>query len=156
MKPESKLPSIYVGCALTGAPEEFVKGVEDIKNSIRGTDRWEVLDFLGLTDGGNGEVYQRDIEECVKSCDAFVAVADHPATGLGWELGIADERKIPTLVVAKVGARVTRLVLGAAEVKEHITFARYGDMAEIPRLVEQYLLPLAQDERAAMEREYMI
>jgi hypothetical protein len=131
-------PVLYVGCGLTHAPEAFKEEVEQFKQLL-GKD-WRVARFLGLEAGGPADVYEQDIEQNVRGCDAFVAVADHPATGLGWELGVADERRIPTLIIAHLGAQVSRLIVGAGDAREEIVFERYTSLLEDgPELVEKHL-----------------
>lgn len=130
-------PSLYVGCGLTHAPKEFTHAVEELKDSLE--DDWNVLRFIGVSDGAPEDVYRHDIDANIRTCDAFLAIADHPATGLGWELGVADERNIPTLIVAHIDAHVSRLLLGAGEAREHIKFVRYSSFEEIPSLIERWL-----------------
>ncbi|MDB5166034.1 MAG: hypothetical protein JWM37_106 [Candidatus Saccharibacteria bacterium] len=126
--------NLYVGCGLTAAPEAFVDEVDALKDTLR--ERFNVFDFVGLTAGTSGDVYNWDIGHCVADCDMFVAVCDYPAIGLGWELAEATRLGKPTLGVAHVDSRVTRLVLGAAEVLPTFTFERYeGMVADVPELV---------------------
>jgi hypothetical protein len=127
--------SLYIGCCLTGAPEEFTGQVEELKDSLR--QNYEVFDFVGLTAGTAEDVYRWDIDHCVADCDMFVSVCDHPSIGLGWELSESVRMNKPTLAVAHENARVTRLVLGAAALKPNLSFERYQDMvADVPRLIE--------------------
>ncbi len=127
---------LYVGCALTAAPPEFRGSVEQLKEDL--TSQWEVMHFLGLDGGTPGDVYEQDIGN-VRTCDAFLAIADYPANGLGWELGVADQLKKPTLIVAHRDATVSRLLIGAAEESSHITFRRYGDLSEVEQLASEHL-----------------
>ncbi len=133
-------PTLYVGCGLTHAPAEFRDEVETTKTELAA--EWEIMRFLGLKAGSAGDVYDQDISENVRGCDAFLAIADNPATGLGWELGVADEREIPTLIVARIGSSVSRLLLGAAERRKHINYHEYGDSSQIPTLVREHLRPM--------------
>jgi hypothetical protein len=126
---------LYVGCGLTLAPQEFKDQVELLKVELRKD--WDVLDFLGLVAGTAADVYKRDIVENVGSCDAFVAIADEPSTGLGYELAIATELKgKPVLATAHVNSTVTRMLLGAAEVHPNLNFQTYEDMvADLPQMI---------------------
>ncbi len=133
-------PKLYVGCALTNAPEDFRNNVEEAKVQL-GKD-WEVMQFLGLQAGTSADVYNQDITSNVRTCEGFLAIADHPANGLGWELGVADERETPTLIVVKFGAVVSRLLIGASEAREHIQLQRYEDMSEIPAIAREVLMPM--------------
>lgn len=132
-------PKLYVGCALTNAPEDFRNNVEEAKVQL-GKD-WEVMQFLGLQAGTSADVYNQDITSNVRTCEGFLAIADHPANGLGWELGVADERETPTLIVVKFGAVVSRLLIGASEAREHIQLQRYKICQRYQPLLAKYLCP---------------
>ncbi|PID29389.1 hypothetical protein CR983_04045 [Candidatus Saccharibacteria bacterium] len=132
---------LYVGCALTAAPPEFRGSVEQLKEDL--TSQWEVMHFLGLDGGTPGDVYEQDIGN-VHECDAFLAIADYPANGLGWELGVADQLEKPTLIVAHRDATVSRLLTGAAAAREHIQFERYDTMTEVVQLAAHSLLRVLQ------------
>ncbi|HCC06200.1 TPA: hypothetical protein DEP94_02500 [Candidatus Nomurabacteria bacterium] len=128
---------IYVGCALTHASEEFKRAVDILKIALR-EDGHFVFDFLGLVAGTAEDVYVWDIHNCVAKCDVFIALVDHPSTGLGYELSTAVEKNgKPTLALAQTNALVTRLVLGINE--PCYTFARYETLEEIPLLVKQFI-----------------
>lgn len=127
-------PKLYVGCALTDAPQDFKDGVEAAKEEL-GAD-WQVLKFLGLVGGTSADVYRQDIGN-VDTCDAFLAITDYPSTGLGMEIGRAAETGTPTLLVAHADARVTRMVLGAAELVPAFQFERYEDIGDLPGIVEE-------------------
>jgi hypothetical protein len=135
---------LYVGCGLTNAPEKFRENVELFKNKL-GDEGFEVLGFLGLTAGEPEDVYAWDIEHCVQGCDLFVAVCDHPALGLGWELSMAVEKyNKPTLGVAHEDAVITRLVLGAAALKPNFTFMRYENLIQdVPFMIRRHLMDQA-------------
>ena len=128
---------LYVGCGLTYAPEHFKREVEDLKDNLRAD--YKILDFVGEKPATNAEVYLWDIEECVKGCDAMLAIVDHPSIGLGWEMCTADHGGKPTLFVARVGREVSRLVLGAAEVLPSFEFERYEDLWEVPEKLNRFL-----------------
>lgn len=127
---------IYVGCSLTQAPNDFKQSVEWLKAGLRDAG-YETLEFLGLTHGTARDVYEHDIHNCVGKCDFFLAICDLPSIGLGYELGTAVEKHgIPTLAVAHVDSKVTRLVLGVSHPLFH--FERYGEMAEVIDMVKRY------------------
>jgi hypothetical protein len=132
-KTKSKL---YVGCSLTLASQDFKEEVEDFKESLRKAG-YEVFDFMGLVNGTPKDVYDWDIGHCVKDCDVFVAICDEPSIGLGWELSEATRLGKPVLAVAHHDAKVSRLVLGAADVESNIRFVRYRHLAEIFAIVEE-------------------
>ena len=128
-------PKLYVGCALTGAPRDFNDNVEAVKEEL-GT-QWRVLNFLGLVAGTASDVFKQDIGN-VDECDAFLAITDLPSTGLGMEIGRAVELRKPTLLVAQADTRVTRMVLGAAEMLPEFSFGTYEEMQhDLPPLVNR-------------------
>jgi hypothetical protein len=127
---------LYVGCGLTLASEEFKSRVEDLKDRL--SKNWEIMQFLGLVDGTAEDVYRKDIIENVGGCDAFLGVCDEPSIGLGWELCESTGLKKPTLAVAHMGSKVTRMVLGAPAFHSTMKFRRYEDMVEdVPEIVRE-------------------
>jgi hypothetical protein len=128
---------LYVGCGLTLAPQAFKKNIELLKIALRKD--WDVLEFLGLTAGSAADVYRRDIVENVGTCDAFIAVADEPSIGLGYEIAIATEKfRKPVLATAHVKSKVTRMLFGAVELHENMTFQPYEDMVrDVPSIAEK-------------------
>jgi nucleoside 2-deoxyribosyltransferase len=136
---------LYVGCSLTGAPEQFVQDVESLKHTLRSDHGYEIFDFVGLENGTDEDVYEWDIEHCVASCDAFIAILDYPSTGLGWELANAAQRRIPMLGVAHENTTVTRLVTGAAKRLPNFNFQRYQNLRlDVPRLMVDNLVQYHQ------------
>jgi hypothetical protein len=127
---------LYVGCGLTHAPKEFKERIEELKERL--SDDWEVMQFLGLVDGTEIDVYQRDIVENVGGCDAFLGVLDEPSWGLGWECREAAMLRKPTLGVAHVGSKITRLALGAPTFNPTFKLRRYEDLVEdVPAIVAE-------------------
>ena len=127
---------IYVGCALTLASEEFRHSVEAFKGDLR-AEGYEVFDFLGLVEGTAADVYKWDIGHCVGDCDIFLAICDLPSIGLGYELCEAVRLGKKVLAVAHKDAKVTRQVLGAAEIEPNMRFERYDQLADvIPMLAD--------------------
>lgn len=128
---------IYVGCALSQAPEEFRNSIEAFKDSLRANGH-EVHDFIGLVNGTATDVYNWDIGECVANCSAFIAICDYPSIGLGMELDRALMLEKPILAVAHQDTQITRLLIGAAEVEDHVQFRRYQDLAaDVPAMVDE-------------------
>jgi len=131
------MTTIYVGCALTDVPEDereaFVAFIVTFKRMLLNSG-FEVLEFIGLTGGTEVDVYRHD-HKCVENGDLFVAVCDHPSIGLGMEVEYAITIKKPTLAVAREGKRVTRILTGAAEVEDCVTFGQYQDVAHLVSLV---------------------
>ncbi len=133
---------LYVGCALTHAPQEFQTQVELCKRALREYG-YDLLEFIGLSNGTAADVYAWDIKECVDKCDAMIVIADYPSIGLGWETGRSVAAGKPVIAVAHKDARITRLVLGAAESEENFIFARYTNLSrDVPAMVESFLAQL--------------
>lgn len=127
---------LYVGSSLTQAPKEFISHVEEIKTYLR--KNYEVLEPQGVIAGTPEDVYRRDIEECVSHSDAFVALCDFPAIGLGYELAFAIEKLLkPTIALAHGDAKISRLVLGIT--KPHFRFARYETAEEAKTTIDIFL-----------------
>jgi hypothetical protein len=115
---------LYVGCALTNAPEEFKEQVEQFKHALR-AEGYEVFDFVGLVSGTAADVYNWDIKHCVANCQALIAICDFPSIGLGYEMNEAIRLKKPVLALAHKESRVTRLIHGAAEAESNFHLERY-------------------------------
>lgn len=130
--------TLYVGCSLTKAPESFKDTVEEFKAILR-TEGYEVFDFIGVVNGTAEDVYKWDIGHCVRDCDALIAICDEPSIGLGWEMGEAVRLGKPVLALAHIEAKVTRMVLGAAEVEPNLHFERYGNLLDMIPEVDKLL-----------------
>ncbi|HVS79118.1 MAG TPA: hypothetical protein VHD84_02425 [Candidatus Saccharimonadales bacterium] len=132
---------LYVGCALTHATEEFRASIEKLKGTLR-AEGYVILDFFWVkeADPTPKDVFEWDIRNCVKNCDGFVAICDHPSLGLGYELAEAANLGKPILGVAHKDTKVTRLILGAADVLPNFQFERYGNLdKDIVPLVNKWL-----------------
>ena len=127
--PSAKV-KLYVGCALTHAPDEFRHSVDGFKRALR-VNGYEVFDFMSLGKGTAADVYTWDIGHCVRDCDAFIAICDIPSLGLGWELGVAASLRKPMLLLAHRDSKVTRQVIGAADVEQNVQFERYADLLDV-------------------------
>ena len=130
---------IYVGCALTNLPVGEGERLEclliDLKHGLRNRS-YEVLEFLGLKAGTASDVYHHD-HDCVDECDIFVAICDCPSIGLGMEFERAILKEKQVLAFAHKDSRITRMVIGAGEVEERVTFERYTTPEDILRHIER-------------------
>jgi len=132
--PEQIRKKVYVGCALSHAPQEFKDKVEALKKRLNGF--CEVLEFLGTTAGTPRDVYNHDINDCVKESDLIVAICDFPSTGLGYEIATQlEDRGMPVLAVAHKNSKVTRLIQDIG--KPHYEFLRYGKFEDIYNMVKE-------------------
>lgn len=130
-------PTVYVGAALTLAPESFKDSVDSFKNRLR--PHIEVLDFLSLDAPSAQAAFDWDLE-CVKKCDVFVADFSYPSTGLGVEFGIAYSLHKPIISLAAKDASVSRFIFGYVN-PYHFVF-RYGDTDEAVEFVLKSLSTL--------------
>lgn len=136
-----KKPLIYIGCSLNGAPQPFVREVTKLKQSLKKD--YDLLEFVGLNYKSVKQVYEWDIEHCVKDCDLFVAICDERSTGLGWELCEAVHLGKPVLAVSHKEANISGIVLGAAELKDNFKFARYTNLhRDIPKMISEHFIKL--------------
>ena len=127
---------IYVGCALTYASEEFKTEVEIFKQELRKI--CEVLCFISISEDTPYAVYYHDIHRCVMVADLVVAVADHPSTGLGYEMATQSEaRKKPLLVVAHVNSLVSDLIMDTQQ--PGFQFMRYKNLHDVIPVIQGIL-----------------
>jgi hypothetical protein len=118
---------VYVACALTYAPQDFVEGIKILKEKL--SEKFEVLDFVG-TGGEPKEIYEWDIHHCVKNADIIIALCDFPSIGLGYEMATMLEKyNKPVFAFAHNDAKVTKLVLGIQH--PAFIFNRFEHMNEI-------------------------
>ncbi len=116
---------VYIGCGLTHAPPEFRAEIEGFKINVKSF--CTVLSFLGLGDFPPYEIYRYDIHDCVMRCCLMVAVCDHPATGLGYEMATQVEaRGMPCLAIAREGSLVSDLIIDTRQ--PGFEFRRYRDL----------------------------
>ena len=136
------MKKLYVGCALTHAPEEFRQRISALKDRLRGD--YEVLDFFWNLNkpGTPKDIYEWDINKCVAECDAFLAVCDFPSLGLGYEMAtVVEKLSKPTLAVAQADAKVGRIILGINQ--PHFRFARYTSLDEIPSMLNNFIAEMS-------------
>ncbi len=125
---------IYVGFSITGAPQEFIESVQRLRTKLK--ERYEVMEFVPVSEGAPSDVYRNDIRECVANCDLMVAVCDLPSTGLGYEMACAVEvGDKPVLAVAHHNTKMSRLIMGVDHGK--YTFRRYQRLDEVEELVHE-------------------
>jgi hypothetical protein len=121
---------IYVGCKLTGASKSFVGNVDKLKCELRKLG-FTVLDFIGTTEGSTGDIWDCDINQCVRKCDLMIAICDYASTGLGIEMGVQiGERKMPVLICSHECSGISRLItdIPVSEVGHHLM--RYRSMVK--------------------------
>lgn len=134
--------SIYVGMALTDAPEEFRTVFHDeLKSKLREIPNVEVLDFYWISNSPTGgddiEVYNLD-EQHSQNADLLVAIVDHPSIGLGMEIMLRHATGKPSLFFANKDKRVTRMLTGYLK-KNQMNLHRYDNVDEILRVVKDFI-----------------
>lgn len=136
--------TIYVGCGLTQAPEEFIEGIDGLKVELRRVAGIKIIDFIGLKGGTAREVYLHDTRS-VMDAGGILAVVDQPSIGLGMEIATAIQYGKPVLAVAHRVSRVTRMIIGAAEDPDNkVVLHYYDNFLEIPKLVTEVLVPMIE------------
>ncbi len=129
---------LYIGCGLTNVPEDkkedFFQSIFEIKKEL--AKDFEILEFVGVGDlldpnpMSPKEVYEVDMLQRLMKADYFLAICDYPATGLGYEMGVAVEKRgIPVLAMAERNSRVSRSIVGVQQ--PNYTFMYYESMGEI-------------------------
>lgn len=133
-----KIITIYVGQALTDAPDEFrIVFQSDLKRALRELTDVEVRDFVGLANGTALEVYVHD-RSCAVTVDLCVFVVDYASIGLGMEVMIRHYEGGKALYFAKTGRKVTRMLMGFLE-QNSCPLHRYDEVADIVNVIKQYL-----------------
>lgn len=136
---------LYVSCALTEAPPEFRRDIEELKEVL--SKDYEVLKFLGLGVGDPGDVWQRDIIDNVDTCHLMLAVCDYPSIGLGMEILEAGKiRSVPVLAVSTAGKNLTRMVAGMSKFHPNLKIGVYNNLLEdVPKLLAKFTDAAAED-----------
>src|SRR3989344_7003418 len=131
---------LYIGCAITHVPEdkkvEFSKMIEKIKAELK--DDFKILEFWNALStkhysiGTPQDVYSYDIKECLMNADGMLAICDYYGLGLGYELGVAVEKKgIPVLAMAHKDSLVSRIIRGIDH--PNFKFMTYNSPEEISK-----------------------
>ncbi len=131
---------IYLGCALTNAPKEFIKDIEKLKKILK--KKVEIFEFAGLAVPSIAEVYQHDTN-MVRRADAVVANISYASLGLGMEMGIAIENKKPLITLVDDTCKTTRFLISGYVDPYHFSL-RYKSISQAARFILkkiEYLFP---------------
>ena len=121
---------LYVGMGLTQAPKEFSKDFQnELKDDLRAIAGVEILNFIGLEEGTDKEVYQYD-RDCTESADLCIFIVDYPSIGVGIEIALRLATGKPMIIFAEGDAKITRMLTGLS-VSEGVLFKRYQVTSEI-------------------------
>ncbi len=82
------------------------------------------------------DVYERDVA-WLEASDAVIADVSTPSLGVGYEIGYALQRGLPTLCVYREGLFVSKMITGNPS--PHLTVATYRDASELDRHVDAFL-----------------
>lgn len=135
------MKTIYVGMALTDAPKEFRNRFQvELKDRLRELPEVEVLDFVGLENGSEVDVYEYD-RKCTEECDLMVAICDYSSLGLGMELVFRHFSQKPLLLFAHKEEYVSRMVTGFAK-KEAKPYHHFDTVEDIIAVVKTELAKL--------------
>lgn len=111
---------VYIGCALTHAPESYKKDIQLFKKEFKKHTGIRILNFLGPKKKGESKrsharrVYKKDIKNCVGTCHVMIGELSLPSTGLGYELAtLIEKHGLRTMMCARRGTKVSNLPYGA-------------------------------------------
>lgn len=103
------MKKVYIGCALTQAPKEFLDFIFGLREKIK-TLGFEILEFAWITGPREDvNVYDFDVKN-VDGADYFFAFCDYPSIGLGIEIERAMNTKTPTFAFHKKGTNISKIV----------------------------------------------
>lgn len=129
--------TLYIACALRGAPQEFIDDVAFLQDSLH-DQGINILKFVGLGQQSPLEIFEWDILECVSKCDLFLGIYGYYSDGRGVETSIAWQRGIPMLGVALEDADVSKVILGGYEHYQQ-PFLRVSNLRrDVPALVQKH------------------
>ncbi len=96
-------PRIYFAGSIRGGRDDAAVYMELVDELARhGEVLTEHVATVGEEDLSDDEIYARDLD-WLTSCDVVVAEVTTPSLGVGWEIGVAQERGIPVLCLFRPG-----------------------------------------------------
>ncbi len=134
-----KRGTVYVSCALTGMPAEYVGRMKEVIAALQRRG-YEMLCWqLVQPNWPSEQLYLHD-KHCAKECMAMLVVCDERSTGMGMEtaFGIDCVGK-PILFAAHRDSLVTPMILGASKVEPNCRMVRYDSLEEVPDLFDDFL-----------------
>ncbi len=88
------------------------------------------------------EVYERDVA-WIDESDAMIAEVSMPSLGVGYEIGYALQRGLPTLCAYRDGLFVSKMITGNPS--PHLTVVVYRDEDELDRHIDAFLSSQSAD-----------
>ncbi len=128
---------IYFAGSIRGGRDDAAIYLELVDELARhGEVLTEHVATVGEEDLSDDEIYARDLD-WLTSCDAVVAEVTTPSLGVGWEIGVAQERGIPVLCLHRPGEgmRLSAMLGGNAGV----TTVAYSDVASARAAIDVFL-----------------
>ncbi len=128
---------IYFAGSIRGGRDDAAIYLELVAELARhGEVLTEHVATVGEEDLSDDEIYARDLD-WLTSCDAVVAEVTTPSLGVGWEIGVAQERGIPVLCLHRPGEgkRLSAMLGGNASV----TTVAYSDVASAKDVIDVFL-----------------
>ncbi|MBX2866569.1 hypothetical protein KTR10_01250 [Candidatus Kaiserbacteria bacterium] len=123
---------VYVGMGLTNAPKAFRDIFNgEFKDMLRAVPDVKVLDFIGLENGTEEDVYLHD-RKCTEEADLCIFICDHPSIGLGMEIAFRLFARRPMKCFVRSDVKITRMVTGMCKV-EGVVLHRYVTPKDIIR-----------------------
>jgi nucleoside 2-deoxyribosyltransferase len=118
------MKKVYFGCSLQHASQKYLDDVHKLREELKKD--FEILEFLGLNNGTDVEVFAHDTNG-VTTCDLLIAEVSLPSTGLGYEIGLADSLGKQIVAIAHKDAKVSAMVKGNPRIK----FIQYDDVQKV-------------------------
>jgi nucleoside 2-deoxyribosyltransferase len=128
---------IYFAGSIRGGRDDAAIYMELVDELARhGVVLTEHVATVGEEDLSDDEIFGRDVGWLI-SCDAVVAEVTTPSLGVGWEIGVAQERGIPVLCLFRPGeGRRLSAMLGG---NPGVTAAEYTEVREAAATIDGFL-----------------
>ena len=127
---------IYFAGSIRGGRDDAAIYMELVDELARhGEVLTEHVATVGEEDLSDEEIFARDVAWLI-SCDAVVAEVTTPSLGVGWEIGVAQERGIPVLCLFRpaAGRRLSAMLSGNAGV----TAVEYTEAREAAATIDGF------------------
>ena len=131
---------IYFAGSIRGGRDDAAIYLELVEELARhGEVLTEHVATIGEEDLSDDQIYARDLD-WLTSCDTVVAEVTTPSLGVGWEIGVAQERGIPVLCLFRPGGdrRLSAMLSG----NPGVTVAEYADMGDARVFIARFVKPL--------------
>ena len=130
---------IYFAGSIRGGRDAAAIYVELVDELARhGEVLTEHVATVGEEDLSDDEIFERDLD-WLTSSDVVVAEVTTPSLGVGWEIGVAQERNIPVLCLFRPGKgqRLSAMLTG----NPGVTVVEYSSVGEGIDAIAGFLSP---------------